>query len=103
MDVDLAVPARLAGHHVAVETYGQDVVHRDLVEADAVRLHEEQRRVVGQPHRDVAAGEVVLPLPDEHLAGPDDLLLQLVMRHLAKTSPRLASSPGLSRRSTRQG
>ncbi len=80
MDVDLAVAARLAGDDVALEIDGQDVLHGDLVEPHAVRLHEEQLRIVGQPHRNMAAGEIVVPLGDQHLAGHDHLLLEVLMR-----------------------
>ncbi len=80
MDKDLAVAARGAGDHLAVEIDGQDVLHRDLVEPDAVRLHEEQVWIVGQPKRDMAAGEIVLALGHQHLAGGDQLLLDRLVR-----------------------
>ena len=49
VDVDLAVAACGAGDHVTVEVDGEDVLRRDFVEPQTVRLHEEPRRIVGQP------------------------------------------------------
>jgi hypothetical protein len=69
MDIDLAVPARRAGDHVAFQIDGEDILHRDLIESDAMRLHEKQAWVVGQPKRDMPAGKVVLTFGDEHLSG----------------------------------
>src|SRR6476619_5606889 len=86
MDVDRAVAARGAGHHLAFEVDSQDVLGGDLVEADAVALHEEQRRIVRQPHRDVATREVVLAFVDQHLAGPDHFFLDFGVRHLSHCS-----------------
>src|SRR5215468_4628070 len=97
MDVDLAVATRRAGHHLAIEPDGQDVVRRDLVESDRMRLHVEARRIVRQPHRDMTAGEIVLPFADQHLAGPDQRLLEFVMRHEA--APNLLSPSLQARRS----
>ncbi len=82
MDVDLAVPARRARDHITVEVDRQDVLGRDLVEADAVRLHEEEVWLVREPERDVAAGKVVLPFADQDFAGPDELLFDLVVGHV---------------------
>src|ERR1700675_2289870 len=80
MDVDLAVAARGARDDIAFEIDRQDVLHGDLVETEAVRLHEEQFWIAGHPHRNVAAGEIVLTLGDQHFAGYDELLLDGGMR-----------------------
>ena len=80
MDVDLAVAARGAGDDIAFEIDGEDVLHGDLVETQAVRLHEEQFWIAGHAHRNVAAGEIVLTLGDQHFAGYDKLLLDGGMR-----------------------
>ena len=74
MDEDFAVPARRAGDDIAVEIDGKDVLRRDLVETEAVRLHEEQARIVGQAKRNMAAGKIVLALRHQHFAGHDQLL-----------------------------
>ena len=54
----------------------------EFVEADAVRLHEEQRGLVRHAHGNVAAGEIVLSLRDQHPAGQDELLFCLFMGHV---------------------
>ena len=82
MDEDLAVPARGAGDDLAVEIHGEDVLRRDLVEAEAVRLHEEQVRIVGQAKRNMAAGEIVLALRHQNPAGDDQLPLDGFMRRI---------------------
>src|ERR1700731_1307916 len=56
-----------------------------------MRLHEEKRRIVGQPHRNVTARKIVLSFGDQDLAGQDEFLLDFVMSHCEGglvTSPR---------------
>ena len=77
VNIDFAVTARRAGHHLALKVDGQDVLQGDLVEPHAVWLHEEQLRIVGKPHGNMAAGEIVVPLGHQHLAGHDHLLLDV--------------------------
>jgi hypothetical protein len=81
VDEDLAVPARRAGHDLAVEVDGEEVVDRDLVEAEAVRLHQKIVGLVGKPKRNVPAREIVLALIDQHFSRPDQLVLDVVVRH----------------------
>ena len=38
---------RAAGDDIALEVDGEDIRHRDFVETDAVRLHEEQAGMIG--------------------------------------------------------
>ncbi len=57
------------------------VFHRELVKPDAVRFHEEPRRIVGQPHRNMAARKIVLTFSDEHFAGQDEFSFDFVVRH----------------------
>ena len=39
------------------------------------------RAIVGQPHRNMAAGKVVLTFSDEHFAGENEFLLDVVVGH----------------------
>src|SRR6185437_14627721 len=87
MDVDFAVAPGGAGDDLAVEVDGEDVVDRDLVEADAVRPHEEERGIVRQPAGDVPAGEIVLSFPDEDLPRPNHPFLDLRMRRCHVPAP----------------
>ncbi len=80
MDENFAVAARGAGDDLAVEIDGEDVLRRDFVKPETVRLHEEAARIVGQPKRDMAAGKIVLALRHQHFAGGDQLLLDGLMR-----------------------
>src|SRR6516165_1565898 len=80
MDIDFAMPARRAGDDVAFQIDGEDILHRDLVESDAVRLHKKQVRIVGQAQRNMAAGKVVVTFGHEHLSGEDKLLFERPMR-----------------------
>ena len=82
MNIDLAVSSRRAGYDIAIEIDGEDVLHRELVKPDAVRFHEEQHWIVGQPHRNMAARKIVLTLGDEHSAGHDEFSFDLLMGHL---------------------
>src|SRR5258706_13306203 len=72
---------RRARHDIAVEVDGEDVFHRQLIKSDAVRLHEKPRGIVGQPHRNMAAGKIVLTFGDEDFAGEDEFLLDVVVGH----------------------
>src|SRR5438034_8034464 len=74
MDIDLAVSARATGDHVAVQINGENILHRDLVEPDAMRLHEKQVWIIRKTKRNVSAGKVVLAFGDKHFPGHDQLL-----------------------------
>ena len=71
VDIDLAVPSRGARDDISFKIDGKNILHRDLVETDAMRLHEEQIWIVGQPKRDVSACKIILTLSHQHLAGYD--------------------------------
>src|SRR6266852_2415935 len=81
VDINLAMAPRRARHDIAVEVDSEDVFHRELVKPDAVRLHEEPRGIVGQPHRNMAARKIVLTFGDKHFAGEDEFSFDFVMRH----------------------
>src|ERR1700691_31113 len=81
MDEDLAVAPRRPGRNLAVEIDGEDVLEGDFVKPDTMRLHEEQRGIVGQPHGNMPARKVVLPLRNQYLAGDDQLRLDFVVGH----------------------
>jgi hypothetical protein len=49
-------------------------LHRDLVETDAMRLHEKPVWIIWQAERDVSAGKVILAFRDQHSAGINQLL-----------------------------
>jgi hypothetical protein len=61
MDIDLAVPSCRAGRHLTGQIDRQDVVIRNLIEPDAVRLHEEMLGLLLHPHRDMAARHIPVP------------------------------------------
>jgi hypothetical protein len=82
MDVNLAVPPRSADHDIALQVDREDILHRDLVEPDTMRLHEKQVRSIGQAKRNMAAGEIILAFGNQILAGDDELVLERAMGRL---------------------
>ena len=81
VDVHLAVAPSAAADLLAFEVADDDVVHGDFVEAMAVRLHVEQRRVRGVAHREVAARQIAESLRFQDRSGVDELLLRLLRSH----------------------
>src|SRR4029077_20214994 len=80
MDIDLAGSPRRPGNDIPLQIDGQDILHRDLVESDAVCLHKKQVRFVGQAKGNMTAGKIVLAFSDEHFSRKNQLLFERSMR-----------------------
>ena len=94
MDEDLDVDRHVAGHFLALQVDGDEIVGGDLLQADIVRLHEEARIVAGQARGDVAENEVALILAGENAPGVDQRFLERVDRcHLVHSISRAGAPP----------
>jgi hypothetical protein len=82
MDIDLAVSACRAGDDVSFQIDRENVLHRYLVETDAMCFHEKPARIIRQAHRNMPAGKVLLAFSDQHFAGINQLLFDDSVRRL---------------------
>ncbi len=97
MDEHLAVQAPRANERPALEVHGQDVLARDLVQADGIGLHQEQVVPAWQAHGYVAQRHVPLALMRQDAAGQDQPVRSVICRHRPALSVSGTIRPGTCR------